>query len=320
MNLLAAMRVGILTVASFGASWVAVVAVSFLLIRLVPGDPVEIYINQMNLRATDDLIAAYRADWGLDRNLAEQFLLWLKGFLTFNWGHSFVSGQSVVDELLPRIGWSAVIGGGGMACAILLGVLLGFLAALRQGGLADRLSRLLAVGGQALPAFAVGLIVLWVLAAEFRIIRPFSGGVIERLVLPIALVAFFSIGSVSRLVRIGFKEVSQAPYMRTALAKGLHQGTALWRHGRRHALIVLLAGIAPDLAWIIGGTAVAEIVFGVPGLSERVVSAIAERDYPVLQVYIALVALWLVIGLRLTALLRKGLDPRSGTVLKVSHA
>lgn len=319
MNWFAATRFAVLPVASLGASWIAVVAVSFLLIRLVPGDPVEIFINHMNVRATDELIAAYRAEWGLDRSLFAQFAIWLQGFITLDWGQSFVTGQAVTAELFPRVGWSAAIGLAGFASAILVGSGIGFLAALQPGGLADRLSRLFAIGGQALPAFAVGLIVLWILAAELQWIRPFSGGVVERLLLPIALVAFFSIGSVSRLVTAGFSEVCNAPYMRTALAKGLGRGKALWRHGRRHAAIVLLAGIAPDLAWIIGGTAVAEIVFGVPGLSERIVAAVAERDYPVLQPYIALIALWLVLGLRLIAVLRRSLDPRVDLGLEVGH-
>lgn len=312
MNLLAATRTVTLAAAACGASWVAVVAVSFLLVRLVPGDPVEIYINQMNVRATADLIAAYRTEWGLDHSLGSQFLIWFKGFLSLNWGTSFVTGQPVFEELLPRLKWSAAIGLGGMTGAVLLGSWLGYLAAARPGGSADRISRILAIGGQALPAFAVGLVVLWVLAAELHWIRPFSGGLAERLLLPVGLVTFFSTGSISRLVRAGFREVAQAPFLRTALAKGLGPNAALWRHGRRHAAIVLLAGIAPDLAWVIGGTAVAEIVFGVPGLSERIVAAVAERDYPVLQPYIALVALWLVLGLRLAAVVRRALDPREG--------
>ncbi|WP_153770659.1 ABC transporter permease [Labrenzia sp. CE80] len=319
MKWLTASRYVVLPVASVGASWIAVVAVSFLLIRLIPGDPVEIFINHMNVRTTDELIAAYRAEWGLDRSLVVQFAIWLEGFVSLDWGKSFVTGQAVTAELFPRAGWSAAIGFSGMASAILIGYGLGFLAALKPAGVAACLSRLFAIGGQALPAFAVGLIVLWVLAAELQWIRPFSGGVVERLLLPIALVAFFSIGSVSRLVLVGFCEVLNAPYMRTALAKGLGRGEALWRHGRRHAVIVLLAGIAPDLAWVIGGTAVAEIVFGVPGLSERIVAAVAERDYPVLQPYIALVAIWLVVGLRLTAILRRSLDPRIDLSLEVGH-
>src|SRR5690606_2057070 len=101
------------------------------------------------------------------------------------------------------------------------------------GRACDTTSRALAVVGQALPAFAVGLVALWLLAAEFRVIRPFSGGVVTRLVLPTALVAFFSIGGISRLSRSGFVAVRRAAYYRTALAKGLSPISALWRHGRR---------------------------------------------------------------------------------------
>ena len=186
-----------------------------------------------------------------------------------------------------------------MGCAIALG----FYAASSPDGIADRLSRLLAIAGQALPSFAVGLILLWFLAAELQWIRPYSGGTLERLVLPICLVALFSIGGVSRIVRAAFADVRVAGYFRTALGKGLAPDTALWRHGRRHAALTLMAGFAPELAWIVGGTAVAEIVFGVPGVSERIVEAVAARDYAVLQPYVALVALWIILVLQGAAVL-----------------
>ena len=299
-------------------SWLAAVAVSFLLIRLVPGDPVEVFINQVSIRASDDLIAAYRAQWGLDDSLAVQFGLWLQGFLTLDWGTSFATGTPVSGELLQRLGWSAGIGFGGLLTALMLGSCLGFFAALQPGGVADHLSRAMAVAGQALPAFAVGVIALWLFSAELQWIQPFSGGAVERLLLPVALVAFFSIGSVARLVRAGFQETIEAPYLKTALAKGLAYRGAVWRHGRRRATIGLLAGLAPDLAWIVGGTAIAEIVFGVPGLSERVIEAVAARDYPVLQAYVALVALWIIVGLQVCAAARRALDPRLGNLVAAS--
>lgn len=296
--------------ATAAGSWLAAVAVIFALIRLVPGDPVDVFINHMNVQASDALVADYRRRWGLDQGLFVQFLSWLGGFVTLNWGTSFATGGSVLEELAPRLKWSAAIGVGGMLCALAIGSVLGFRAALLPGSWADHLSRGMAVAGQALPAFAVGLIALWIFAAELQWILPFSGNAIERLILPVALVAFFSVGSVSRLVRAGFNEIATAAFMRTALAKGLSRPAALWRHGRRHVAIVLVAGVAPDLAWIVGGTAVAEIVFGIPGLSERVVAAVSARDYPVLQAYIALVALWIVFGLYLCSVLRRVLDPR----------
>ena len=306
MNWLAAARFAAMAC----VSWIAAVAVSFVMIRLVPGDPVQVFIDHMNVHASEELIAAYREAWGLDQSLVVQFLHWFRGFVGLDWGVSFATGAGVSEELAPRLLWSAAIGFGGMTGALLFGALLGFRAALHPGGLADRLSRSMALAGQALPAFAIGLVVLWLFAVELRWIRPFSGSTVERLVLPVALVSFFSSGSVSRLVRAGFAEAAGAPYLRTALAKGLSRQVALWRHGRRQAAIVLLAGIAPDLAWIVGGTAVAEIVFGVPGLSERIVAAVSARDYPVLQAYIALVALWIILGLHVCALLRRALDPR----------
>ena len=301
----AAQHIGTMTL-----SWLAVVAASFFLVRLTPGDPVDVFLAHMNVRSGEAVVAAYRTAWGLDGSLLEQLQHWLWGFVRLDWGVSFETGAPVLGELAARLPWSAAIGVGGMLSASALGYGLGFLAALRPGELADRVSRGLAVAGQALPAFAVGLVLLWVLAAQLHWIRPFSGGTIERLLLPISLVAFFSIGSVSRLVRAGFSDVRAAPYFRTALAKGHTKHAALWLHGRRHAGLVLLAGFAPELAWIIGGTAVAEIVFGVPGLSERVVRAVGARDYAILQPYIALLALWIIVILRLSTVARRALDPR----------
>lgn len=298
------------SLARLALSWLAVVAAAFVMLRLMPGDPVEVFLTHVNIRSGPEIVAAYRADWGLDGSLLAQFARWLGGFLSLDWGVSFETGQSVTEDFLNRLPYSATIGFGGMVLAIALGYPLGFLAAHRPGGLADTLSRSFAIGGQALPAFAVGLVLLWVLGVQLRWISAFGGGPLERIVLPMALVAFFSIGSISRLTRAGFWEVREAAYFRTALAKGRRRFSALWVHGRTVGLLTLVAGLAPELAWIVGGTAVAEIVFGVPGLSERVVQGINSRDYAVLQPYIALVALWVALVLQSARLLRHALDPR----------
>lgn len=291
-------------------SWLAVVAAVFVLLRLTPGDPVDMFLAHVNVGPAPAIVAAYRAQWGLDGALAGQFLRWLHGFLTFDWGVSFETGRSVAADFSARLPYSLAIGAGGMAIATLGGFFLGFFAAHRQGGLADVLSRGLAIAGQSLPAFAVGLVLLWILGVELRWIDAFSGGPVERVLLPMFLVAFFSLGSMSRLTRIGFVEVKQSTYFRTALAKGRSYAGALWVHGHIAGLLTLIAGLAPELAWIVGGTAVAEIVFGVPGISERVVQAVAFRDYAILQTYVALVALWITLVIQCARLLRRKLDPR----------
>ena len=151
---------------------------------------------------------------------------------------------------------------------------------------------------------------LWLMSIELRLVRPLSGGVAERLILPVMVVAFFSLGSLARLSRVAFRQVAGQPFYRTALLKGLGRGRALWRHGRRHAALTVLAALTPELAWVIGGTAVVEIVFSIPGLSEYVVAAVAARDYAVLQAFVAVVAVWLLVVQGLAAFARRRIDPR----------
>ena len=291
------------------AAWVAVTALAFLVMRLTPGDPASIFAHGTGTGGAE-IETALRSRWGLDRPLWHQFGAWFAGLAQGDWGRSLADGRPVLADFATRAPWSAAIGLGGLGLATGVGFVLGFAAANRPGGAADLLTRVLAVAGQALPAFAVGLVLLWVLAAELRLIRPLTGGPLERLLLPMLLVALFSLGGVARLARAAFSEARAADWYRTALAKGLSPRLALWRHGRRHAGLTVLAGLVPELAWAVGGTAVAEIVFGTPGLSERVVAAVAARDYPVLQAYAAFVAALMLAARSAGHLLRTRLDPR----------
>lgn len=291
-------------------SWLAVAAAAFALPRLMPGDPVEVFLAHANIRSGPETVAAYRAQWGLDGSLASQFGRWLIGFANLDWGVSFETGRSVAADFGARLPYSAAIGFGGMTLAVAGGFALGFLAAHWPGGWVDAVSRGLAVAGQALPAFAVGLVALWILGVRLRWVDAFGGGPIERVALPMLLVAFFSVGSMSRLTRAGLLDVKHSPFYRTALAKGRSHLAALWFHGRAAGALTLIAGLAPELAWVVGGTAVTEIVFGVPGVSERVVRAVSHRDYAIIQPYVALVALWVTCVLEVARLLRRTLDPR----------
>lgn len=294
-----------------GSAWIAVCAATFVLFRAAPGDPAAIFTQGMGLGG-DEVEAALRAAWGMDRPLPAQFADWLGALAQGDLGLSFRDARPVAADFAARLPWSAAIGAGGLVLGLAMALALGFCAAHRPGGVADRATRGLAVLAQCLPAFAVGVVILWLFAVEFRLIRPLTGGWAERLLLPMALVALFSTGSLARVTRAAFAEVRAAPWYRTALAKGLSPAAALWRHGRRHVALTLLAVLTPEMAWVIGGTAVAEIVFGTPGLSERVVAAVAGRDYPVLQAYAALTA-GLVLSARAAARLLAGrLDPRLG--------
>ncbi|XWN30317.1 MAG: ABC transporter permease [Devosia sp.] len=291
-------------------AWLVIVVAAFVLIRSLPGDPIAMLLDRGNVAADAAVVADLKAAWGLDRPLGTQLGDWLQGFVTFDWGRSIVSGEPVIEEVARRLPWSMAIGLGGLALAVVLGGALGFFAALTPSGLADRMTRVLAVGAQAVPAFAVGFILLWLFAVELKWIKPFSGGVVERLILPVFLVALFSLGSVARVARVAFREVVEAPWFTTALAKGLSERRALWHHGNRHAGLTLLAAFAPELGWVIGGTVMAEVVFGVPGLSDYLVDAVRHRDYGVIQACVAAIGLWIIVALEMARLLRRRLEPR----------
>lgn len=292
-------------------AWLVVVVAAFLLIRALPGDPVSLFLVNTGVQTGDAVVADLRAAWGLDQPLLGQLASWFGGFVTFDWGHSITTGEPILAEIAARLPWSMAIGLGGLALAVALGVWAGFEAAVRPDSLADRLTRALAVGAQAVPAFAIGLLLLWVFAVELRWIRPFSGGVLERVALPILLVALFSIGAVARVCRTAFLSVAASPWFITALAKGLSHREALWRHGRRYAALTVLAAFAPELGWVIGGTVIAEVVFGVPGLSEYLVDAVRHRDYGALQACVAAIGLWIVLALEGARFIRRHLEPRT---------
>ncbi|WEK51327.1 MAG: ABC transporter permease [Candidatus Kaistia colombiensis] len=171
---------------------------------------------------------------------------------------------------------------------------LGFFAALRPSGLIDRATRGLAVFVQAVPSIWLGLILLYVLGVQLRWIRPFSRDW-TGLVLPIALIAFHSLAVLTRVYRRDLLEVARQPFFRTALAKGIGRADALWRHGHRHALYAMVSAFRAEASWAVGSTAALEVLFGLTGIGQFLVESIAARDYPVLQAYVMVVALWLLV-------------------------
>lgn len=282
---------------------------AFAVITMMPADPVAIAIRSWNLPATDETVAALRADWGLDQPLPLRYVNWLTDFLAGDWGRSFRTGEPVLGEFLERLPVSLSLGLAGLGLAIILAIPLGFLAAARPGGIADRLSRLLSVFVQAVPAFWFGLVLLWVLGVQLRWIRPFAHDW-TAIVLPILLISMHSIAVLSRVYRRDLLETAAQPHFRTALAKGLSERQALWRHGHRSALYALLAAVRSEAGWVIGSTATMEILFGLAGISQFLVQSVGARDQMVLQAYVMVIAIWMMAMNGMARFAMRLLDPR----------
>jgi ABC-type dipeptide/oligopeptide/nickel transport system permease component len=282
---------------------------SFTVIAMMPADPVAIAIRVWNLPATDETVAALRADWGLDQPLIIRYLHWLIDFGAGDWGRSFRTGERVINELLERLPVSLSLGLAGLALAIALAIPIGFFAAVRPDGLADRLSRALSVFVQAVPGFWLGLILLWVLGVQLRWIRLFANDW-TAIALPILLIALHSTAVFARVYRKDMRQTVTQPYFRTALAKGLSQRQALWRHGHRSALYALLSTVRSEAGWVIGSTATMEILFGLAGISQFLVQSIGARDQMVLQAYVMIIATWMIVMNGLALFAMRLLDPR----------
>lgn len=283
---------------------------AFATLRAMPGDPVEIALAAWNVAATPETVAALRRQWGLDQGLAGQYLSWLGRFLVGDWGVAFRTGRPILNEIVERLPISAALGFGSLALASLLAVPLGFFSARRPGGVADILARASNVASQSIPSFWLGLILLWTLGVKLQLIRPFSGDPWTRLGLPILLLSFYSLGSLTRVYRTELLAAAREPYFITARAKGLSETQALWSHGHRAALFAMIAALGPEFGWVVGGTAVTEIVFALPGISQFLVQSIGSRDYFVLQAYVVVIAAWmLLVRVGIDAALRV-LEPR----------
>lgn len=282
---------------------------SFTLIAWMPADPVQIAIRVWNLTATSETVAALREGWGLDRPLILRYLHWLSDFVAGDWGRSFRTGESVFAEFIDRLPLSLMLGISGLLLAIAVAVPLGFSAAARPGGIADRASRAFSVFVQAVPGFWLGLVLLWVLGVQLRWIRPF-GTDITAIILPVLLIASHSAAVFARIYRRDMIETTRQPYFRTALAKGLSHRQALWRHAHRGAFYALLSAVRSEAGWVIGSTATMEILFNLPGISQFLVQSIAVRDQMVLQAYVMVIALWLLFMNLIVQLFQRLLDPR----------
>lgn len=287
----------------------AISFVAFVVITMMPADPVTIAIQTWNLPATDDTVAALRAEWGLDRPVLVRYFNWLGNFVIGDWGRSFRTGEPIIHEFITRVPTSLSLGLAGLVIAICLAVPLGFFSAAKPGGAADSFSRLLSIFVQAVPGFWLGLILLWVLGVHLRWVRPFANDW-ASIILPILLIGLHSVAVLARVYRCDLLDTASQPHFRTALAKGLSERQALWRHGHRSALYSMLSAVRAEAGWVIGSTATMEILFGLSGISQFLVQSIAARDQMVLQAYVVVAALWMLILSASASFCMRLLDPR----------
>lgn len=284
-----------------------VVTIIFLIVRVIPGDPAAVLLGT---HATAEMIAEQRAKMGLDRPLAVQYALFLRQVAVGDWGRSYHEGRPAFAIVLERLPATLELAAAAIAATLVLSVLLGTLAARRIQSAVDHAIGVFSLVGQAVPNFWLGLVLILVFARSLRWLPSFGRGTPWHLVLPTVTLSVQLIGVMTRLIRAGIVETAGQDYVRTARAKGLAEPAVLMRHVYRNMLIPVVTVLGLQLGSLVAGVVVVETVFAWPGLGRLIVTAIDNRDYPVVQAAVTFVAA-LFVGLNLLVDLTYAvLDPR----------
>lgn len=292
-----------------------VLVLVFTLIHLVPGDPVRIALGT---RYTQESYDALRTASGLDRPLVEQFFGYVGHAVTGDLGVSFRNGQPVTEILLERLPATLSLAGVGMLIALLISIPAGTFSALKEGTVGDGIVRVFSQFGVSVPDFWMGMLLItlfstilgWLPPSGYVAFADDPGEWLRRVFTPALTVGLVAGSIMTRYVRGAVLEVAEAAYVRTARSKGLRPAVVTGVHIARNAFIPILTITGIQLATMLGGVLVVEVVFAWPGLGRLVYDSVASRDYPVVQGAVLLIAIaFLVVNLVVDALYAL-IDPR----------
>jgi peptide/nickel transport system permease protein len=292
-----------------------VLIVVFALVHLVPGDPVRIALGT---RYTPEAYAALRSASGLDRPVIEQFFSYIGSALTGDLGVSFRNGDPVTVTLLERLPATVSLAVVGIVIALAMAVPAGIYSALHEGRLSDGIVRVTSQFGVSVPDFWMGILLIalfsttlgWLPTSGYRPLLSDPVGWLQHIILPALTVGVVAGAIMTRYIRAAVLEVASTGYVRTARSKGLSPQVITERHIVRNALVPVLTIAGIQLATILGGVIVVEVVFAWPGLGRLVYNAVAARDYPLIQGAVLLIAaLFLLINLVVDSLYAV-VDPR----------
>jgi peptide/nickel transport system permease protein len=302
---------------------IAIASLNFVLLHLAPGDAADIMAGQAG-HATPEFVAQLRRDFGLDRPLHEQYLIYVGRLISFNLGYSFVYQRPVTELILERLPATLILMLAAIVLAIAFGVALGVIAAKNRGGPLDNLISVGALVIYAMPVFWLGLMLIVFFSITLGALP--SGGMTDvraaptglayaadvtlHAILPVLAMALFYVAIYTRLMRASMLEVYTLDYITTARAKGVPEHRIAWSHAARNALlpVVTLAGL--QFGHLLGGSVLVETVFGWPGLGRLVFDSLAQRDLTLLLGLLFVSSVVVVLANLAADLAYGALDPR----------
>ncbi len=293
-----------------------VALVTFSLVHLLPGDPISFMLGEANV--PDEVRQELRREYNLHLPLHEQFLLWLRDAMFLEFGESIVTGRDVGEAVRTRLPATVMMGLSAWVITITIGIPTGIIAAVRKGETADEVSRVIALGGVAMPNFWLGLILMLIFAVQlgwFTVLPPTDTNLLSFEMLWYLIPASIALGTAStailmRLMRSSMIEELNKDYITLARAKGISEEKIILKHALRNSLISVVTIAALQIAFIVSGSVVIEEVFAWPGLGRLLVDSITRRDFPVIQVIVLLIGVTIVFANLAADIIYAWLDPR----------
>ena len=288
----------------------------FFLLRLAPGDPVQMMMEGANV--SKEVVEQERARLGLDQPLLVQFGKWLGGVVRGDFGLSLWTGRPVLYEIGIRLELSLQVAIMATILAVLIAVPLGTLSAIFKDSWIDHLVRVISIAGLAVPSFWLGMIIILLLLTYFSWIPPLTFTPffedplknLSQLIWPALAVGYRYSAVAMRMMRSSVLEVLQEDYVRTARAKGVYERLVVTRHAMRNALLPVVTVVGLEFAFLIGGLVVTEQVFNLNGIGKLFVQAVSRGDYTMIQGLVLLVAVFFVMINFVIDMLYALLDPR----------
>jgi peptide/nickel transport system permease protein len=291
----------------------------FLIMRLLPGDPLMLYVAEREIESiSEDDMAALRHQYGLDKPLVMQYFDWIGGVFTGDLGDSIMQQEKVKDLIAKRIPITLHLGIVAVIFSSILGISFGLICALRRGKWIDTVLTVIANLGITAPQFWVGILLIYALALKmgwlplYGYTSPFEDFAksTRQIIMPVFCLALFSIASLTRQTRSSTLEVVRQDYIRTAWAKGLRERVIVTRHIIKNALIPVITMLGMHVGMIIGGSVLIETVFNIPGLGRLMRDAVFSHDYQIVQSGVLIISSVVILCNLIVDISYGWLDPR----------
>ncbi|MBN1368195.1 MAG: ABC transporter permease [Dehalococcoidales bacterium] len=300
---------------------ILVTLIVFFVVRLLPGDPLTIYMAQSAQQMSTmppEKLAQLRADFGLDKPIMVQYLNWVADMFRGDFGTSVFFKEDVGKLMLERFPVTIHLGVVSVIVGSIFGILAGMLAAVRRGNLADRIVTPLTYVGITIPAFLLGILLIYLFGVKLHWL-PIQGYTspledfwlnTRQLVMPVICMVVFGMAANARQVRSSMLEVIRQDYIRTAWSKGLTEGNVIIRHALKNSLIPVITMIGLGIGGIFAGSVLIETVFAIPGIGRLLVSSIFSQDYVVVQAITLVISLAVLLSNLIVDISYAWLDPR----------